>query len=105
MALTDGEIIERIIKTINKHLPHARIILFGSRASGRHTPRSDFDIAIDVGAPIPLSTMFRIREELDMLPTLKMFDLVDLNSVDERFRRHIMRSGKVLYDGRAERKA
>ena len=49
--------------------------------------------------------MFRIREELDMLPTLKMFDLVDLNSMDERFSRHILRSGRVLYDGRAERKA
>lgn len=51
------------------------MVLFGSRAKGTATERSDIDIAVsgveDIGA---------LREALDAIPTLYQIDLVDLDT-------------------------
>ena len=50
-------------------------ILFGSRAKGTATMRSDFDIAVTGVADIE-----RLREALDNIPTLYKIDLVDMDT-------------------------
>lgn len=43
----------KITGLISLLIPNAKIILFGSRARGTHSPRSDKDIAVDAGQPLP----------------------------------------------------
>ncbi len=98
--LTDEEILKKIVEIVSKYLPNCRIYLFGSRAKGTARKNSDFDIAVDCSSKIPLSVMAKIEGELEELPTLKSFDLVDLSLI---FRELVIRTGVVLYDGRAKR--
>ena len=98
--LSDEEIYREVIRIIAKYLPDARVYLFGSRAKGTAKPYSDFDIAIEWKEKIPLHTMAKIREELDKLPTLKSFDLIDLKRVSGNFIETVRKTGVILYDGR-----
>jgi len=97
---TNEELIKEAIKVIRKYLPNARIIVFGSRARGNFRKNSDLDLAIDWKKPIPSHLMEQIREELDELPTLVSFDLVDLNAVSEEFKEHILNTGRIVFDGK-----
>ncbi len=94
---TNEELINEAVKVIKKHLPRVRVIVFGSRAGGNFRENSDLDLALDWGKPIPPYLMEQIREELDELPTLVSFDLVDLNSVSEEFKKQILRTGRIIY--------
>lgn len=98
----NGELISEAVKVIKRHVPNARIIVFGSRAVGNYGPNSDLDLAIDIGKPISADLMEILREELDNLPTLVTFDVVDLNAVSEEFKREILSGGRIVYDGSAE---
>jgi len=98
--LNDGEIYKEVIRIIAKYLPDARVHLFGSRARGTAKPYSDFDIAIEWKEKILFYTMARIREELDKLPTLKSFDLIDLKRVSSSFVETVRKTGVILYDGK-----
>ena len=66
-----------------------RIVLFGSRATGQHTPRSDYDIGIDAGTPIPLHVMGYIQADIEELPILQKVDVVDLSQASEALRREV----------------
>jgi len=98
--LTDKKICQEVVKIVAKYLPDAKVYLFGSRAKGTAKPYSDFDIAIEWKEKIPLHTMAKIREELDKLPTLKSFDLIDLKRVSGNFIETVRKTGVILYDGR-----
>ena len=94
--------LKKIIKEAveKKSVGLVEVILFGSRAKGTAKPYSDFDIAIEWKEKIPLHTMAKIREELDKLPTLKSFDLIDLKRVSGNFIETVRKTGVILYDGR-----
>jgi len=63
-----------------------RAVLFGSRATGRARPASDWDIGIIGPAPLDGALRQRVRDALDDLPTLHRFDVVDLATVPQAFR-------------------
>src|SRR5271155_4583318 len=73
---------------IRRHLPDPayRIFLFGSRAAGSATERSDIDIGIEGPASVPHSALPAIRDELDEAPTLYPIDVVDFTRVPDEFR-------------------
>lgn len=73
-----------------------KVILFGSRARGDNWERSDVDLAISGGN----RTMFSLDvDEIEIVPTLLMFDVVDLdNACNEELREEIERDGVVLYE-------
>ena len=73
-----------------------KVILFGSRARGDNWERSDIDLAISGGN----RTMFSLDvDEIEIVPTLLMFDVVDLdNGCNEELRAEIARDGVVLYE-------
>lgn len=96
--MTEAELQRAIVHIITTHLGHApnvRIFLFGSRATGQHTPRSDYDIGIDAVAPIALATLGRIQADLDELPVLPKIEVVDLHRVGETFRQAALASAKA----------
>jgi len=63
-----------------------RIFFFGSRVTNGHSDRSDIDIGIEGLGEIPGEIMAEIREDMDQLPTLYRFDIVDFGAVTEEFR-------------------
>lgn len=73
-----------------------KVILFGSRARGDNWERSDIDLAISGGDRVRFTLDV---DESDIVPTLLMFDVVDLDeSCNEDLLESIKRDGVVLYE-------
>ena len=71
-----------------------KVILFGSRARGTHTDRSDIDIAVSGGNTAEFS--LDIDEKVH---TLLMFDVVDLDGhISEELQKEIEKDGIVIYE-------
>lgn len=72
--MTADEIVESVIRICREY--HAReVYLFGSRAKGTATARSDFDFAV-AGA----SDFEALEEAIDEIPTLYSFDIVNMDT-------------------------
>ncbi|MFD1412402.1 nucleotidyltransferase domain-containing protein [Oceanobacillus jeddahense] len=79
------------INTIHK------IILFGSRAVGDHTLKSDIDLAFvapNMTKEEWVELTFTLEEDLD---TLLFLDLIKYEDAPEDLKKEIMKSGRVLY--------
>ena len=80
---------DKIIELAKKH-GVKKVILFGSRARG------DIDLAISGGDRVRFTLDV---DESDIVPTLLMFDVVDLDeSCNEDLLESIKRDGVVLYE-------
>lgn len=84
-----------ILKAIDYHFPHAKVILFGSRARGTNKPGSDIDVALDIGEPIKLHDMSRIRVTLENLPISLEIDIVDMHNIPPELKTLILNEGIV----------
>ena len=88
---------DRVIKEITtfaKENSIIKIVLFGSRARGDHTERSDVDLAV-YGGDFD-SFYWNIKENIH---SLLSFDVVDMNSrVREELKKEIERDGVVIYE-------
>jgi predicted nucleotidyltransferase len=85
----EGEALRRgIRKVVGKHLDLNRyeLFIFGSEAGGNGPSRSDVDVGLRGSDPVPGVTIQRIREELEALRTLRIFDVVDFARADESFK-------------------
>ena len=71
--MTQEEILENIVE-ICKTNKVQEAILFGSRAKGTAHEKSDFDIAVS-----GVTDIETLREQIDEIPTLYSFDVVDLD--------------------------
>jgi predicted nucleotidyltransferase len=74
-----------------------KLVLFGSRARGDHTPVSDYDIAVYQDNLSALAQAC-FSDEVDEIPTLKKIDLVFVreNATDELAAR-IRQEGVIIY--------
>lgn len=72
-----------------------RVILFGSRARGTNSSKSDIDLAIE-GCPDFPALEDRLQEELWSLLRLDIVNLDD--KISQELRQEIQRDGKVLYE-------
>lgn len=71
-----------------------KVILFGSRARGTHTERSDIDLAVSGGDFDGF--YWDVKEETH---SLLMFDLIDLDAgVSAQLRAEIERDGVLIYE-------
>lgn len=84
-----------LLKAIDYHYPHAKVILFGSRARGTNSPGSDIDLALDIGEPIQLSEMARIRRTLENLPIALDIDVVDMHNIPIELKEIILKEGVI----------
>lgn len=84
---------DKIIKVIEIFYPDAKIYLFGSRARQENTERSDIDIAIDIGSPMPLESKGQIINMIDALNIPQKTDLVDFQRAPQSLKENILREG------------
>jgi len=84
---------EREIISLAKKNGIKKVILFGSRAKGTNSERSDIDLAVSGGDA--LNFYYDLEETAH---TLLMFDVVDLDKgISDRLKQNIERDGVVLY--------
>ena len=88
---------DRVLKDIirfAKKYSITRVILFGSRARGTNTERSDIDIAV-YGGDFD-SFYWDIKEKVH---SLLMFDVVEVDAgISEELKEEIRRDGVVIYE-------
>ena len=80
---------KEILEIIGEYLDlkFYRVFFFGSRVKGNNFPRADIDIGIEGSKKTPAGVISDIKEELDKLPTLYKFDVVDFKTVSEKFKK------------------
>lgn len=85
------------IVRIGKKYGVNKVILFGSRARGDHTAKSDYDIAF-VSPFLDTDLKNNIKNELEELDTLHKTDIVFLKDLkrEDEFTRNIVRDGVML---------
>lgn len=89
--------IEKDIVELAKRYNLEEVILFGSRTDGTAHEKSDIDIAVK--GYHSDNERFEFEEEVWKIPTLLMFDIVDLDSnmIDESLRKDIAEKGIILW--------
>ncbi|KKQ32377.1 MAG: polymerase beta domain protein region protein [candidate division TM6 bacterium GW2011_GWF2_37_49] len=84
-----------LINIIKEQLPNAKICLFGSRARNDNKPKSDIDLAIDIGQKIESQTMSKIKENIEECIIPFTVDIVDINNVQNDFKIQILKDCMV----------
>ena len=84
-----------IMPIVEKHVPHAKIILYGSRARGNDRAGSDIDIALDTGERIDNALMSNITWDLEDSDLPIFFDIVDFTKMPESMKKNILKDGIV----------
>lgn len=87
-----GRVLREITFFAQKH-GIERVILFGSRARGTNTERSDIDIAVS-GGNID-GFYFDMK---DNVHSLLLFDVVDLSNITDDLRDEIKKDGVTIYE-------
>jgi predicted nucleotidyltransferase len=93
----ETEVLRKAVTLLKEALDPKRIILFGSRAEGRHVGASDFDLAVDTKKPAD-GKAWEIQETVNDAIGLYKADIVYLPNVDPEFRSLVLASGKVVYE-------
>lgn len=84
-----------IVPIINKYLPEAKIILYGSRARGDFHEGSDIDVALDLGCKIDTLIISKIIGDLEESRLPIEFDIVDFWRVSEEMQKEILKDGII----------
>lgn len=87
-----------IIDIVKKHLPEARIILYGSRAMQVNREGADIDVAIDNQKTVTGSTLSEILYAIEDSQIPVFVDVVDLNAVSDDMRMEITKHGIIWKD-------
>src|SRR5688572_3208977 len=84
-----------IMPIIERYVPEAKIILYGSRARGDFQEGSDIDIALDMGSKIDSSLMSSIMWDIDDSDLPILFDIVDFSKMTENMKKNILKDGVI----------
>ena len=88
--------LELVLSVLRQHPEIESATLFGTRARGTHTPRSDVDLAL--AGPLGALGAEAIAAELENLPLPYRFDVHALAAITHApLLEHIERVGQVIY--------
>lgn len=93
MKNIDEKMKQKIIAVISALIPQAKIILFGSRARGTNSERSDIDLALDAGSALPTGD---VGELVDMFRESNIpykIEIVDFYLVSKSMQDSIQQEG------------
>jgi type I restriction enzyme S subunit len=71
-------------------IPGRKVMVFGSRATGRSKPHSDLDLVVMGDTPLPLRTMRQLKDAFDESRFPYQVDLVDWAATSDEFRKVIL---------------
>lgn len=101
MTLKSIDISPRDLDTVRSilhcHVPNHEVWAFGSRVRWTAHTYSDLDLAIRSVSPIPTSILSALREEFSESNLPMKVDVLDVASVDEKFRKLIEEEYAVIY--------
>ena len=89
-----SELLQQIVGVLLRHADPKKIILYGSRARGDYSAKSDIDIAIEPGDG---KSFFRNVVD-DEIRTLLKIEIISLDEAPEHLRRQMDEEGIVLYE-------
>lgn len=94
-----GKLKKEIFDIIGRYLDlkKYKVFFFGSRVKGDNFPRSDIDIGIKGPKTVPFEVVVRIKEDIENLPTLYKFDVVDFKDVSEKFKKIALKNIEYIY--------
>lgn len=94
----DCKLIKSIKNICKNQVNIEKVILFGSRARGDHTQKSDYDLA--VYGQLQQNEIILLRNALrEDLPTLHKIDVVFMQSeTNKKFIENIEKEGVLIYD-------
>ena len=81
-------LVERVFE---QELPEAAVWVFGSRATSVTKPFSDLDLALDLGASLPVERLAALREAFEESELPFKVDLLDVHAADAAFVSRIAR--------------
>lgn len=95
--MIEQRVVEQLYKVGQRINTVDKIILFGSRAIGDNTEKSDIDLAFiapNMTQKEWTELTFALEEELD---TLLFLDMIKYEDAEEELKNEIGKSGKILY--------
>lgn len=91
VRMTVDEILTRV-RELCRCYGADEVLLFGSRAKGTDTDRSDFDLAVS-----GVEEFEELQEEIEELPTLYSFDVINLDTCrNEQLLEEIRKYGRKI---------
>lgn len=96
MIYLDSDQLLLVKAILQKHAPNARFFIFGSRATGRHKPFSDLDLAIDNCTPLESSLLFKIKDEFEESNLPIRVDVLDIHAISDDFKDLIQKDAVEL---------
>ncbi len=86
----------KIIALLIVLFPTAKIYLFGSRATGKNSPFSDIDIAIDADKQLPIENIDEANAVMSSLNIPYKVDIVDFHHVSDTMQ-EIIKKEKIVW--------
>ncbi len=92
------EIVEMIKQTVARHLQgiQYKIFIFGSQSNITELKRADIDVGIEAERPLDNLEESLIWNDLQDLPTLYDFDLIDFKTADAQFKKIALKNFEIL---------
>lgn len=84
---------ESIIRLLRALFPKVKIYLFGSKARGDFTVRSDIDLALDAGHKLSTLEIAKAKNVIEALNIPQSVDIVDLYSISAVMKEVILKEG------------
>lgn len=78
-----------ILKVLDMLFPESKVYLFGSRARGDFTERSDIDLALEWDRKIPAHKIAQAKNIFEAFNIPYKIDIVDLNNISLEFKKLI----------------
>jgi uncharacterized protein len=91
----DPESEKKILAILSALMPNVTIYLFGSRARGTHSPRSDIDIALKGTTLLSRHAIAELVRMLQASDIPYKIEIVDFNRVSDDMRASILKEGII----------
>jgi len=90
-------VIDKLKSFFNRFHNIDKVDIFGSRARGDNTPKSDIDICI-YSSSISSEEFSKLRAELNELPILYKIDIVHFENSNNELKANILKDSKLLFE-------
>jgi predicted nucleotidyltransferase len=97
MDVASEKVAQLIVQAARQFTSVQQVIIFGSRAIGDNSERSDIDVAVFCPNADP-QEWIAINDAISMVETLLKIDLVRLDQAAENFQNIIRQHGVIVYE-------